>query len=61
MGCAQQIIRTRRSLARAGDFGFIRVKQYDKWGFLDCKGKNVIPIEFDTISPFTESTAFAIY
>ena len=39
---------------RGFDEGLARVKLKDKWGFIDKKGREVIPVKFDEIWGFSE-------
>nr|WP_290929812.1 WG repeat-containing protein [Haliscomenobacter sp.] len=36
---------------------WIRVKQNGKWGWVDKKGKVMIPIRYDAIAPFEDGKA----
>jgi hypothetical protein len=45
-----------------GDFsenGLAHVKFYDKWGYIDKKGNEIIPFEFEDAEPFDETSGLA--
>ena len=37
--------------------GFARVKLGSKWGFVDKKGNEVVPLKYDVVGPFSEGLA----